>query len=101
MVKRLTKGQRRRRAYNRRYRLEHYAEIKRKRSTYRDAHWKEIASLIWSGSTLIRRKWRSIDGRRTLVAAGFDGKLANLRKNGWARETEERGDHFDPKVVFL
>jgi hypothetical protein len=43
MVKRLTKGQRRRRAYNRRYRLEHYAEIKRKLSAYRDAHRKEIA----------------------------------------------------------
>jgi hypothetical protein len=43
MVKRLTKGQRRRRAYNRRYRLEHHAEIQRKRRAYRVAHRKEIA----------------------------------------------------------
>ena len=43
MVKRLTKGQRRRRAYNRRYRLEHHAEIQRKRRAYRVAHRKVIA----------------------------------------------------------
>lgn len=43
MRERLTKTQRHKRAYSRRYRSEHYAEIQRKRRAYRAAHRKEIA----------------------------------------------------------
>ena len=43
MVKRLTKEQRRKREYNRRYRLEHSQELNKKRKKYRAAHREEIA----------------------------------------------------------
>jgi len=43
MVKRLTKEQRRKRDYNRRYRLEHSKELQKELRKYRAAHRKEIA----------------------------------------------------------
>ncbi len=43
MVKRLTKEQRRKREYNRRYRLEHSQELQKKSRKYRAAHREGIA----------------------------------------------------------